>query len=121
STHYNPLKSYASQTAGVMNASVEFDEATLRPTYKLLTGVAGTSSGIEIARRLGLQREILEIATKTLDRRDLNQANFLKTIKTEAERWQELTAALESERQTVAAKYDRMESEFAARERDRQR
>jgi DNA mismatch repair protein MutS2 len=121
STHYNPLKFYATQTAGVINASVEFNEETLRPTYRLLTNMAGTSSGIEIARRLGLQEEILAMATKTLDRRDLHQANFLKTIKAEADRWQDLNAALESERQVTAAKYQQMDAEFAARERARQR
>jgi len=51
-THYNPLKTWASQAEGVLNASVEFDEATLRPTYRLIVGVAGASSGLEIARRM---------------------------------------------------------------------
>jgi DNA mismatch repair protein MutS2 len=121
STHYSPLKFYASQTPGVVNASVEFDEVTLRPTYKLLTGVTGMSSGIEIAKRLGLQAEILEMAIKTLDRKDLHQANFLKTIKAEAERWQQLNAALENEHQAISAKYRQLETEFAVRERERQR
>lgn len=121
STHYNPLKYYATDTPGAVNASVEFNEATLQPTYRLLTDVAGTSSGIEIARRLGLQEEILSMATKTLDRRDIHQANFLKSIKAEAERWQDLNAALESERQATADKFARLETEFATRERERQR
>src|SRR5712692_12093598 len=48
-THYAGLKIYAANEPGVLNASVEFDEKTLRPTYRLLVGIAGSSSGLEIA------------------------------------------------------------------------
>lgn len=121
STHYNPLKIYATETPGVINASVEFDEATLQPTYQLLIDIAGTSSGIEIARRLGLQEEILAMARKRLDQKDIHQANFLRTIKTEAQRWQDLNIALESERQATAEKYQRLNDEFAVQELSRQK
>ena len=53
-THYSGLKMYAANEAGVLNASVEFDEKTLQPTYRLIVGVAGSSSGLEIARRFGI-------------------------------------------------------------------
>ncbi|KAF0249229.1 MAG: DNA mismatch repair protein MutS2 [bacterium] len=121
STHYNPLKFYATETPGVVNASVEFNETTLQPTYRLLIDIAGTSSGIDIARRLGLQEEILLLARKRLDQRDLHQANFLRTIKTEAERWQDLNIALESERQTTAEKYQRLGEDFSLQEQSRQK
>jgi DNA mismatch repair protein MutS2 len=61
-THHDRLKSYASTATGVLNAAVEFDEVHLQPTYRLLIGVPGTSSGIEIARRLGLPPQVIERA-----------------------------------------------------------
>jgi DNA mismatch repair protein MutS2 len=65
-THHDRLKSYASSTAGVLNASVEFDEERLAPTYRLRVGVPGGSSGIAIARRLGLPESIVERASALL-------------------------------------------------------
>lgn len=65
-THHDRLKAYASMTPGIVNAAMEFDEANLRPTYRLLVGVPGTSSGIEIARRLGLPSQVVENARASL-------------------------------------------------------
>jgi DNA mismatch repair protein MutS2 len=65
-THHDRLKSYASTTPGIVNAAMEFDEVNLRPTYRLLVGVPGTSSGIEIARRLGLPSRVVEHAQASL-------------------------------------------------------
>src|SRR5207237_8204230 len=62
-THYSGLKMYAANKPGVLNASVEFDERTLRPTYRLLIGLAGASSGLEIARRFGMPNEVIANAT----------------------------------------------------------
>ena len=61
-THHDRLKSYASTTPGVLNAAVEFDEERLAPTYRLRVGVPGGSSGIAIARRLGLPARIVDRA-----------------------------------------------------------
>jgi DNA mismatch repair protein MutS2 len=61
-THHDRLKSYASTTPGIVNAAMEFDQEHLRPTYRLLVGVPGTSSGIEIARRLGLPERVARIS-----------------------------------------------------------
>jgi DNA mismatch repair protein MutS2 len=62
-THHDRLKAYASTTPGVLNAAVEFDEARLAPTYRLRVGVPGGSSGIAIAKRLGLPQNVIERAS----------------------------------------------------------
>ena len=53
-THYNDLKNYAYRTEGVENGHVEFDTETLRPTYKLRIGSAGSSHALAISERLGM-------------------------------------------------------------------
>jgi DNA mismatch repair protein MutS2 len=119
-THYSGLKMYAANEESVTNASVEFDEKTLQPTYKLLVGIAGASSGIEIARRFGFPDEIVSAASSYVGESARDVALYLGRIKRESEEAESLRRALEEERAAVAEKYSSLDREAGKRERERQ-
>ncbi|PYS47051.1 MAG: hypothetical protein DMF68_17105 [Acidobacteria bacterium] len=119
-THYSGLKMYAANEEAVINASVEFDEKTLQPTYRLLVGVAGASSGIEIARRFGFPDEIVTVASEHVGESSREATLYLRRIKRESEEAVALRRALEEERAAVAEKYSKLDVEAQRRERERQ-
>jgi DNA mismatch repair protein MutS2 len=80
-THYNRLKLYAETTAGVANAAMEFNELTLQPTYRLIHGLSGASSGLKIAERLRLPRPLLEAAFGYLDTADVEAAHYVEELR----------------------------------------
>src|SRR5919205_1694348 len=119
-THYSGLKMYASNEEAVQNASVEFDERTLQPTYRLIVGVAGSSAGLEIARRFRLPDEVIEAARSRVDERTLAADQYLRRIQREAEEAEQLRRALEEERRAVPPDVNALDAEAARRERERQ-
>jgi DNA mismatch repair protein MutS2 len=80
STHHTSLKVYGSNTPGVVNASVGFNETTLQPTYELKMGVPGASAGINIAQRLGLNSAIIEAARSRLGTQARDVGEFLDRL-----------------------------------------
>lgn len=119
-THYSGLKMYAGNEEGVVNASVEFDEKTLRPTYRLLVGLAGASSGLEIARRFGVPGPIVDNAVASVKDSSLQASEYLRRIKRESEEAEVLRVALEEERAAVAEKFAALDKQAAKHELDRQ-
>ncbi|HBB87226.1 MAG TPA: hypothetical protein DC047_06390 [Blastocatellia bacterium] len=119
-THYSGLKMYAGNEAGVLNASVEFDEKTLQPTYRLIVGVAGSSSGLEIARRFGIPNKVIDLALESVKDSTRQAAEYLRRIKREAEEAESLRAALEEERAAVAEKFASLGKKAERHERERQ-
>jgi DNA mismatch repair protein MutS2 len=79
-THYPELKAYAHATPGVVNASMEFDLETLRPTYHLTIGLPGRSNALAIAQRLGLKKDIVEAARSRIDPAELKAEDLLDEI-----------------------------------------
>ncbi|MFN0279940.1 MAG: endonuclease MutS2 [Pyrinomonadaceae bacterium] len=121
STHYRGLKMYAANDESVVNASVEFDEKTLQPTYKLLLGLAGASSGIEIARRFGIDQQVIDDARDNLDISAQEAETYLLKLQSETRQAEDLRLALEEEREAVAMKYAGLEVEAVKKEKERQK
>lgn len=79
-THHPELKAFAHSAAGAINASVEFDMQTLRPTYRLTIGLPGRSNALAIAKRLGLPKAIIDQARDDLDPAELRAEDLLNEI-----------------------------------------
>ncbi len=96
-THYAELKVYATNEKGVMNASCEFDVATLKPTYRLLVGIPGKSNAFAISERLGVPAEIIADARGRIG---TESASFEATL----EKLEEVRQALERDREEAEKK-----------------
>lgn len=114
-THYPELKAYGYNREGVVNASVEFDVETLKPTYRLLIGVPGRSNAFEISRRLGLANNIIEHA-KSYVGADTNQVEnmiaALEKAKREAEKEQQEARELVKEAEKMHRDIQKRMMEF---------
>ncbi len=125
STHHTSLKVYGANTAGVINASVGFDERTLQPTYELKIGVPGASAGINIAQRLGLNPEIIHSARAKLGTQARDVGEFLDRLHAalrdaEGERLRLKTREQELEREkTFLAAEGRKEQQAKLREMEK--
>ena len=104
-THHDRLKAYASTTPGIVNAAMEFDEVNLRPTYRLLVGVPGTSSGIEIARRLGLPARVVDHAKASLSPESREARDLIAYLHRSRDEMEEITR--QAPRRTRAARSGR--------------
>jgi len=109
-THHEPLKSYAQATSGALNASMEIDEATMRPTYKLVEGVAGRSGGVDLAERIGLPAELIADARGRL-------SSGHREARQHMARLQELVEAKAREEELLRLERERLQKERVEQER----
>ena len=120
-THHNGLKMYATTTPGVVNASVEFDEASLQPTFRLIHGVPGNSSGIDIARRLGLDDVLVSHARQLVSAEHQQVSQFSRHLREQLDQNRKLRGQLQEELRRAKNRTAELESNSARAEVQRQR
>jgi len=113
-THHAAIKAWAYRAPGALNAACDFDDASLKPTYKLVSGVAGASIGLTMAAQLGLDAAVVEDARRRLDPSGAEAARMLDSIRA-------LASDLETQRAELVARrreLDREAAERAAKDRE---
>jgi DNA mismatch repair protein MutS2 len=118
-THHDRLKTYASTTPGVLNAAVEFDEVNLRPTYRLMVGVPGGSSGIDIARRLGLPAQVIDRARAQLSPEAHEAAGLIAYLHRSRDELETLKREAARAAQEFAEEKKHLQTEWTDRQRTR--
>lgn len=131
-THDGFLKAFAHESKGMANASMEFDQHSLRPTYKFRIGIPGSSFAFELAERIGISGEILDIAKGTvglgkakletlifeLERQSQTLSSQLSAAKQEREKLSTLIAEYESKTHTIQKEIREVKRKAIAEARD---
>ncbi len=118
-THHDRLKAYASTTPGVVNAAVEFDDVNLRPTYRLMVGVPGGSSGIAIAQRLGLAEPIVARARALLTPESREAADLIAYLHRSRDELDRMQQQMTSERHALGEERAKLRTEWVGRQQKR--
>ena len=118
-THYSELKTFAYGHEGMENASVEFDPVSLRPTYRLLMGVPGSSNAFNISRRLGLAEEIVVQAGRLLNQEHVHMETVLQELEGERRKFE--SGSQEIERLRIESEHLRNELAFAKQDFERRK
>ncbi len=118
-THHDRLKTYASTTPGVINAAVEFDDINLRPTYRLILGVPGGSSGISIAQRLGVETSIIEHARQLMSPESHEAADLIAYLHRSRDELDKLRVQMAAERHVLEQERTKLREEWVGRQKKR--
>src|SRR5882724_8729049 len=118
-THHDRLKSYASTTTGVVNAAVEFDDVNLRPTYRLMVGVPGGSSGIAIAKRLGIASGVIERARSLLSPESRQAADLIAYLHRSRDELDRMQQQMTAERHALEEERAKLRTEWVGRQQKR--
>jgi DNA mismatch repair protein MutS2 len=110
-THYSDLKSFAHGTPGIQNASLDFDPATMTPTYHLTVGVPGRSNALSMASQLGLAKEIISSAKEFISRGSQEMDTMLADLVKERQKSEAMNSEIEQDKKQITALKDHLEQE----------
>lgn len=113
-THYSELKSFSYNRQGFINASVEFDVESLRPTYRLLMGIPGRSNAFEIAKRLGLGQEIIDKAGGFMSAEEVRAGDLISSLEEEKRKAKEERKTAEALTQSLKEQQKALQAEQVA-------
>ena len=113
-THHGTLKVFAHETEGVENGSMQFDQATLSPTYRFLSGVPGSSYAFEIARRIGLDGGLLDRAANLVGRQKTSLEELIASFQARTQALDEQLRLAETEVRRATEEKERYEERSAA-------
>ncbi|MCF6515817.1 endonuclease MutS2 [Lactobacillus sp. S2-2] len=111
-THYPELKVYGYNHPKTINASMEFDDVSLKPTYKLLIGIPGKSNALNIAKRLGLNTQIIDNANNLFDDDSQKINNMIEKLTTQAKRAEDKADELENSIELTNDLYNDLEKNY---------
>ena len=120
-THYGNLKDFAELHTGIINAAMEFDTEGLKPTYKLIEGIAGRSYAFEIAKRVGVHPTILKRARKKVGTHELDVEKLRRELEQRHEKLQRVMRENERRQQKLdqlLAKHEALQHSLKAREKE---
>ncbi len=112
-THYPELKVFADHSNFALNASMEFDSHTLKPTYHLLLGIPGQSNGLTIADKLGINKKILQDASHYLSHKEQNVNDMIKDLVHRRQNLNEKQHYLSEQIEKVKNKKEKLNSNLA--------
>ena len=118
-THHNPIKRFALTTEDIETASVEFDSATLSPTYRILIGIPGRSNALLIAGKLGMRRSIIERAERAINGREISMEDLIGELHEKRAALEREANAVEASRKKLAALEKDYEAKIKAIEEKR--
>ena len=110
STHYPELKVYGYERPETINASMEFDVNTLKPTYRLLIGVPGRSNAFDISRRLGMPEAIVAAAKGLMNGASQDLNNMISSLEQQRKQTEQTDQDLQEELQAATARQERCQA-----------
>jgi len=110
-THYSELKTYAMSKTNILNACMEFDIKTLKPTYKLILGIPGKSNAFAICQKLGLDKNILDNSSTYITKNIVDFEDLLAKINAEKNEIEKIKRNTQSEYSKIKLESDKIQKE----------